>query len=278
MPVGRLARLLILLPAGLAACTAAPSYEDVLVLAATTTIEDSGLLDTLVAAYGEAHPEVRVVPVTAGSGAVLAMGRRGDVDVCLTHDPAGEQRLLEDGAAVSRREFMHNAFRIVGPAADPAGVRGMTDAVAAFGRIAAAGAAFVSRGDASGTRKKELRLWSEAGLSPDPAADPWYIEAGVGMGEALLLANERNAYILTEPATFLALAHLLELEPLVAGDPRLLNRYGATLPTGARDTAVARGFVDWLTGPRGQAVIGGFGVAAYGAPPFLPGPAPDHGG
>lgn len=278
MPVGRPAKLLILPLFTLAACTAAPSHEDVLVLAATTTIEDSGLLDTLVAAYGEAHPEVRLVPVTAGSGAVLAMARRGDVDVCLSHDPAGEERLVREGAAVARREFMHNAFRVVGPAPDPAALRGMTDAVAAFRRIAAAGAPFVSRGDASGTRKKELQLWSEAGLSPDPSVDRWYIEAGVGMGEALLLANERHAYILTEPATFLALRHLLELEPLVTGDPRLLNRYGATLPAGARDRDVARRFVDWLTGPEGQAVIAGFGVAAYGAPPFLPGPAPDSGG
>lgn len=266
-------QVILLLAATASACADAPASDRALVLAATTTIEDSGLLDTLVAAYGRQQARIRVVPVTAGSGAVLEMGRRGDVDVMLTHDPGGEERFVSEGYGVERNEFMHNGFIIAGPAADPAGIRGMAGAVAALARIAVVGAPFVSRGDDSGTHRKERRLWARAGLDPWTEAGDWYVEAGVGMGEALRLADERDAYILSEPATYRALRHVLELEALVAGDPVLVNRYGVVIPVEARNAAAARKFKRWLLGPEGARVIDAFRIDA-GTPPFHSGPAP----
>ncbi|MEJ2184320.1 MAG: substrate-binding domain-containing protein [Gemmatimonadota bacterium] len=245
-----------------------------LVLGATTTVEDSGLLDTLVTSFSQAHPDIRVTPITSGSDAILAMGRRGDLDVMITHDPVGEARFMEEDMGVLHEPVMHNDFLIAGPPDDPAGIRGMHDAVAALTRIAEHHAPFVSRGDSSGTNRKELQLWHEAGLSPAPGRDRWYIVAGVGMGAALTLASERQAYILTEPATFYTVRHALSLVPLVQGDPRLLNTYSVTIPANSRDASAARVFARWITGPQGRALIGRFGEKRLGTAPFKPGPAP----
>lgn len=250
------------------------SANKTLVLGATTTIEDSGLLDTLVTTFSKAYPDIRVTPITSGSDAVLTMGRRGDLDVMLTHDPAGEAKFMEEGMGVLHEPVMHNHFLIAGPPADPAGIRGMHDAVGAMIRIAERHEPFVSRGDSSGTNRKELSLWRDAGLSPSPAKDSWYIVAGVGMGAALTLANERQAYILTEPATFYAVRHSLSLVPLVEGDARLLNTYSVTIPANSKDPSAARLFASWITGPQGRALIGHFGEMRYGTAPFTPGPAP----
>ncbi len=245
-----------------------------LVLGATTTIEDSGLLDTLVTAFSQAHPDIRVTPVTSGSDAILTMGRRGDLDVMLTHDPVGEAKFMEEDMGVLHEPVMHNDFLIAGPPADPAGIRGMHSAVAALTRIAERQEPFVSRGDSSGTNRKELSLWREAGLSPSPGRDKWYIVAGVGMGAALTLASERQAYILTEPATFYTVRHALTLVPLVQGDPGLLNTYSVTIPANSKDESAARLFAAWITGPQGRALIGHFGERRLGTAPFKPGPAP----
>ncbi len=263
--------LILLFPAALLGCRRDAPATEVLVLAATTTIEDSGLLDSLVVAFSAAHPSLRVVPVTGGSGTVLAMGRRGDVDVMLTHDPVGEEQFMADGHGDLHREVMHNRFVLAGSRSDPAGIRGMDDVVTAFDRIAEAEAPFISRGDASGTHRKERSLWRLAGRDPDAAEAPWYVEAGLGMGEALLLANERGAYILSGPATFRTLGHVHELDALVTDDPRLLNRYAVTRPVQARNRRAARRFADWITGP-GQDVIRRFGRARYDTTLFTPGP------
>ncbi|HEX7118145.1 MAG TPA: substrate-binding domain-containing protein [Longimicrobiales bacterium] len=245
-------------------------------LAATTTVEDAGLLAALVEAFRAAHPEVRLRTVTGGTGQMLALAQRGDVDVVLSHDPAAESAFVAAGHGIGRREVMHNDFVIAGPPADPARVRGMRDAAAALAAIADAGAPFVSRGDDSGTHRKERTLWSEAGVRPSTrpaagdAAGRWYIEAGLGMGDALRLADARRAYILTDRATFRVLRDALDLTILVEGDPRLVNRYGVVRVRGAPGADGAAVFVDWLTSEAGRRVIDAFGRDRYGRPLYTP--------
>lgn len=255
----------------LAACAAgdrAPAPP--LTLGATTTLEDSGLLPALVAAFREAHPDVPIRTVTGGTGEMLALGRRRDVDVVLTHDPAAESAFVAEGYGIERRSAMWNDFVIAGPASDPAGVRGTRDAAAALAAIARARAGFVSRGDESGTHRKELFLWRESGLGvPNSGADRWYIVAGVGMGDALRLANARRAYILTDRATLRVLRPELELEILVEGDPRLVNRYAVTRIRGAAQAQAASMFAEWLTSPEGLRVVREFGRDRYGEPFFF---------
>lgn len=247
-----------------------------LTVAATTTLEDSGLLPELVAAFRSAHPEVRVRTLTGGTGEVLTLGRHGNVDVVLSHDPAAESTFVAEGHAIERREVMWNDFVIAGPSSDPAGVRRMRDAAAAFAAIARAHAPFVSRGDDSGTHRKELFLWREAGTdaAERSAGDRWYIEAGVGMGDALRLADARQAYILTDRATFRVLRRELELEILLEGDARLLNRYGATRVRGAAQPEAAATFVDWLASPEGRRFLSDFGRDRYGEPLYFTDPQP----
>jgi len=255
----------------LAACGAGDrSTSPPLTLGATTTIEDAGLLSALIAAFLEAHPDVHVRTVTGGTGEILAYGRRGDVDVVLAHDPAAESTFVAEGYGIDRRPVMWNDFVIAGPGSDPAGLRGMRDAAAAFAAIARARATFVSRGDESGTHRKELFLWREAGLGvPNAAVDRWYLEAGVGMGDALRLASARRAYILTDRATFRVLRPELDLEILVEGDPRLVNRYAVTRIRGASQAEAANVFVEWLTSPEGLRVVREFGRDRYGEPLFF---------
>lgn len=255
----------------LAACGAGDrATSPPLMLGATTTVEDSGLLSALITAFREAHPDVHVRTVTGGTGEILALGRRGDLDVVLTHDPAAESTFVAEGYGVDPRPVMWNDFVIAGPGSDPAGLRGMRDAAAAFAAIARARATIVSRGDESGTHRKELFLWREAGLGvPNAAVDRWYLEAGVGMGDALRLASARRAYILTDRATFRVLRPELDLEILVEGDPRLVNRYAATRIRGASQAEAANVFVEWLTSPEGLRVVREFGRDRYGEPLFF---------
>ncbi len=274
----RLAALLLgLVP--LAGCDADRAS---VVLAATTSTYDSGLLERLVRAYQEAHPERRIRTVVVGSGEALELGRRGDADVLLVHAPEAENRFVEAGHALERTPVMYNGFVIVGPAEDPVGIRDLADPSDALRRVAAARASFVSRGDGSGTHERELALWREAGVSPD---GPWYIESGQGQGTSLQLASERRAYTLTDEATFRVLARLLDLAPLVEGDGSLLNLYSALVTRAGRRPREGAAFVEWLTSEAGRAVIATFGVGEGGAPLFtpllvgtrLPIPAP-HGG
>jgi tungstate transport system substrate-binding protein len=263
-----LAAVLASAPA-LTGCGGPPAGERV-VLGATHTVEDAGLLPVLLAAFAAAEPGVRVSAWTAATGQVLEAARRGDVDVVVSHDPVAEAALVAAGHAAERRELMWNDFVLAGPAEDPAGARLAPDAARALARIAAAGAGFVSRADDSGTHRRERELWDAAGLRPEPRAR-WYLEAGVGMGEALLLASARRAYILTDRATLLHLGGALGLEVLVEGDPALLNRYGVLLTRRGATRDGAAALAAWLTGAAGQATIAGYGAERFGAPLFHPG-------
>lgn len=252
------------------------------VLASTTSTQDSGLLDVLVPAFETAHPEYRVDVVAVGTGEALELGRNGDADVLLVHARADEERFVADGFGTERRDVCYNDFVIVGPAADPAGVRGASDARQAMLAIAtdaergtgsrgdgrsAAGATFVSRGDDSGTHTKELALWKAAGVTPD---GEWYLSTGQGMGETLKVASEKQAYTLADRATFLAMRPALDLEVLYEGDASLRNQYGVVLVADARNPAGGRAFADWVTSAAGQEVIGSFGIETYGQALFTP--------
>ncbi|MGH7505307.1 MAG: substrate-binding domain-containing protein, partial [Longimicrobiales bacterium] len=192
-------------------------------------------------------------------------------DVLITHAPAAELQFVADGFGVDRRAVMHNDFVVYGPSADPAGVASSKDAAEAFARIAAAGARFVSRGDDSGTHRKELAIWRMAGIAP---AGDWYIEAGLGQADALRVASEREAYMLADRATYTVLRPSLRLMPLVRGDTMLVNRYAVTLVAGAANPAGARTFADWVLGADAAALIRRLGRDAEGVPLFIPASEP----
>ena len=240
---------------------------DVVVLGATTSTYDSGLLDSLIARFKIAHPGYTVRPIVVGSGQALELGRRGDVDVLLVHAPLAEDRFMADGHGVDRVPLMYNDFLLAGPPEDPAGVRGMREATQALTAIAAAGAAFVSRGDDSGTHERELELWDAAGISPTGG---WYLVSGQGQGTSLQLASEREAYTLVDRATFTIFRRLLRLEPLVLGDPALVNLYSVIRVSRAAHPASAEVFADWLTSEEGRLAIASFGSDAEGIPLFTP--------
>jgi tungstate transport system substrate-binding protein len=249
----------------LAACNSdAPSR---ILLSTTTSVEDSGLLDELLPAFGRAHPEFAIEYVAVGSGQALELGRRGDADVIIAHSPADEPEFVDTGYGLSRQAIMHNEFIVLGPAADPAAIRGLASAADAFRRIADTAAPFISRGDDSGTHRKEMRIWADAGIRP---ALPWYSEAGVGMGDALRIASERDAYILSDISTWLYNRNGLRLDVLVKGDPELRNRYSVIRVAKARHPAGAAAFADWLIGAEAQALIGRFGIEQLGQALFVP--------
>lgn len=245
--------------------------RQVLVLSSTTSTEDSGLFDLLIPRFEAAHPGILVQVVAVGSGQALALGRRGDADVLLVHAPAAESAFVAQGHGVERRPVMYNDFVLVGPAADPAAVRGTRDAAQALRQIRGSEAPFVSRGDDSGTHRKELDLWRAAGISP---TGPRYMEAGQGMAEVLRLAAEKDAYTLADRSTFLFLRGL-ELEVLVEGDPRLVNPYGVIPVRRAENPDGARAFTEWLTSEEGQALIASHGIERFGQPLFRPGAPPE---
>jgi len=238
-----------------------------IVLATTTSTQDSGLLDVLVPAF-ERETGTKVKTIAVGSGDALAMGERGEADVVLAHSPAAEEELMGTGKAGERRLVMHNDFVIVGPAGDPAGIRGKSP-VAAFRAIARRGAPFISRGDDSGTQKAELAFWASAGVEP---GGDWYAETGQGMGPTLRVADQRRGYTLADRGTYLAQPG--DLKVLVEGDPALLNVYHVidmTAKAGQRvNTAGAKAFSDWIVSPAVQRTIGAFGRAKYGRSLFTP--------
>jgi len=227
-------------------------------LATTTSTDNSGLLAVLLPRFAEKYGiEVKVIAV--GTGKAIRHGENGDVDVLLVHAREAEEKFVSDGFGVNRRAVMHNDFVVVGPADDPAGIGGMTDVAQAFGRVAAAGSFFVSRGDESGTHKREKALWRAAGAEP---GGEWYLAAGQGMGAVLTLANEKRAYTITDRGTYLAYRGKLDLPVLVEGDERLYNPYGVIAVNPARHPHVryvdAMAFVGWLTSREGQEIIGAF--------------------
>ncbi|UCC73582.1 MAG: substrate-binding domain-containing protein [Gemmatimonadota bacterium] len=238
-----------------------------LTLGIPTTVQDSGLLDLLLPEFERAHPEFRVRFIAAGSGELLALGARGDLDVLLSHSPAAEIEFVEAGHGRSRQTVMENDFVIAGPPSDPAGIRPVHDAALALVHIAEAGTPFLSRGDDSGTHRKELDLRAEAGLSAGGAG---YREAGQGMGAVLRAASDLGAYALCDRATFLNLSETLELEILVEGDPRLLNVYSVVEVARARQPEGARAFAEWMRSAAGRRAIASYGSERLGVPLFRP--------
>jgi tungstate transport system substrate-binding protein len=238
-----------------------------LILATTTSTQDSGLLEVLIPAF-ERDSGLKVKTLAVGSGEALELGERGEADVLLVHSPAAEEELMATGKAGKRRLVMHNDFVIVGPAGDPAGIAGKPVA-GAFRAIADENAPFVSRGDESGTHTAELRFWDDAGV--DPGGD-WYSETGQGMGATLRVADERSAYTLADRGTYLAQPG--ELKVLVEGGPELLNVYHVIDMTEKAGDRVnvdgARRFSDWIVSAAVQATIGSFGEEKYGRTLFTP--------
>jgi tungstate transport system substrate-binding protein len=253
--------------------TPAPPAEDEgrLILATTTSTEDSGLLDYLLPDF-EAEYGVEMDVVAVGTGQALALGEDGNADVLLVHARAREDAFMDAGHGVRRNDVMYNDFVIVGPESDPAGVKGMTDAPAALGQIAEAEAPFVSRGDDSGTHTKEKAIWSEAGVEP---SGDWYISAGQGMGAVLTMANEQQAYTLSDRATYLARTlEGTDLVILVEGDPILFNPYGVIAINPNKGDHIkadlANQFIDWLISLPTQEKIAEFGIEKFGTPLFTP--------
>ena len=260
--VAALALLSIAMPAG--------AQSSVVILSTTTSTQDSGLLDVLVPVF-ERATGYTVKTIAVGTGQALALAARGEADVTLCHAPALEKQYVAGDKVRNRRLVMSNDFVIVGAEADPATIAGAKSAVAALGRIAAAGARFVSRGDKSGTHTLELALWAQAGVVP---AAPWYIESGQGMGATLGLADDRRAYTLTDRATLLAFGKRLALRVMVEGDRRLRNIYSVmeTNPAnGPRvNAAGGRAFADFMVSRDAQEIVRAFGVDRYGRPLFVP--------
>jgi tungstate transport system substrate-binding protein len=241
-----------------------------IILATTTSTQDTGLLDSLLPMFRR-ETCIEVKPIAVGTGAALEMARRGDADAVLVHAPDAERAYVQSGELIEGRRIMHNDFLIIGPAGDPARVRGQKDAAQAMKAIGAAGS-FVSRGDGSGTEKMELALWKEAGVSPGSMSRRE--ETGQGMGATLLIADARQSYTLTDRGTYLAFKDRLSLVPLVEGDPRLLNIYHAYVVNPGKHPTVKRSeaarFVRYLTEPKVQEYIGQFGRAKFGQPLFVP--------
>jgi tungstate transport system substrate-binding protein len=247
-----------------------PAPERSLTLATTTSVQDSGLLDELLPEF-QRRSGVYVRVKAVGSGKALELARIGEADVVLTHSPALEEAFVRAGHAESRLPVARNAYLIVGPAADPAGVRGAASGADALQRIAEFGSPFISRGDESGTHRKELDLWAAAGIQPGGA---WYEQFDGGMGAVLRRADERRAYTLTDGATFAAYRRRLNLEALHQGTADLDNPYSVMAVAGGPRMADARRFVDFLTGPEGQGLIAGYGAREYGRSLFEPATPP----
>jgi len=252
-----------LLAAALAlAAGAAPAQDKTLVMASTTSTEQSGLFGHLLPAFKAASGiDVRVVAL--GTGQALDSARRGDADVVFVHDQPAEEKFVAEGWGLKRLPVMYNDFVLVGPKADPAGVAGK-DIVAALGKLAASGAPFISRGDKSGTHAAELRYWKAAGIDPAAAKPAGYRECGCGMGPALNIASSSNAYALTDRGTWLSFKNRGDLAILVEGDTKLFNQYGVIVVNPAKHPHVkkdlAQAFADWVTSPAGQASIAAYRI------------------
>jgi len=253
----------------LAAGSQEPKNKD-LILSTTTSTVDSGLLDVLIPVF-EKKTGYRVKTISVGTGQALAMGERGEADVLLTHAPAAEKKLVDSGAVVNYQLVMHNDFVITGPPDDPAGVKGKSS-VDAFKAIAAKEAIFVSRGDDSGTHKKELSIWKKAEIEPSGAK--WYQESGQGMGATLLMASEKQGYTLTDRATYLAQKANIKQEILSEGDKGLLNIYHVMEVNAEKfpkvNAAGSKAFVEFMVAPETQKMIGEFGKNKFGQSLFFP--------
>jgi len=261
--------LLLALPAPALMRDPAEGQSRVVILSTTTSTQDSGLLDVLVPMF-ERKTGLTVKTISVGTGQALALAARGEADVTLAHAPGLEKKYVDEGKMRDRRLVMYNGFVIIGPAGDPAGTKGMR-AVEALKRIAGSQSRFASRGDKSGTHALELGLWKQAGVEPKGA---WYIESGQGMGATLGIANDRQAYTITDRGTWLAFQKRIALPILVEKDRPLLNIYSVMEVNPANgprvNAAGGKAFADFMISPEIQAVIGTFGADKYGQPLFVP--------
>jgi tungstate transport system substrate-binding protein len=261
---------LLLSAFGLAGFASSFAAVDTLTLASTTSTLDSGFFDVLIPAF-EKKFRCKVKVIAVGTGQAMRLGRDGNADVLLVHDRESEDKFVADGFGVERLDVMHNDFFVVGPKADPSGIRGK-GARESFRALAAGPGVFVSRGDDSGTNKKELRLWAAVGGRPPKGR---YIESGMGMEAALRMANEKRAYTLVDRATWLSHRKEIDgLELLVEGDPELFNPYSVIVVSPAKHPGLnfksASAFVAYIRGPEGQKIIREFGKDKFGAPLFFP--------
>ncbi len=241
------------------------------ILATTTSTQDSGLLEVLIPEFQKQTGYV-VKTVAVGSGAALAMGEKGEADVLLVHSPAAEKALVEKGFGTNYQLIMHNDFLIIGPANDPAGIKGMKSSAEALKKIKETNNMFISRGDKSGTHTMELGLWKAAGITP--AVANYYQETGQGMGATLTVANQKNAYTLTDRATFLAQQKNISLVPVVEGEKALLNIYHVMTVNPEKWPKVnaegGKAFADFMVAPATQEMISKFGIDKYGQALFFP--------
>ena len=263
MALTRRSTLALLLAAGVLAAAPLPAQERFIVVASTTSTEQSGLFGHILPAFTK-KTGIAVKVVALGTGQALDVGRRGDADVVFVHDRVAEDKFVAEGFGVDRRDVMYNDFVLVGPTSDPARVAGGKDVAAALKAIAAAKAPFVSRGDKSGTHAAELRYFKDAGVDPNEGKGTWYRETGSGMGPALNTASSMNAYILADRGTWLSFKNRGDLAIVVEGDRKMFNPYGVILVNPAKHAHVkqaeGRAFMDWLVSAEGQAAIASYKV------------------
>ncbi len=248
---------------------AGPEVKNV-ILATTTSTQDSGLLDALIPEF-EKKTGYKVKTIAVGTGQALAMGEKGEADVLLVHAPAAEKELVDSGVGINYRLVMHNDFIVLGPPDDPAGIKSAAGTLDAFKKIATTQSTFVSRGDESGTHKKEQSIWTKAGIEP---AGKWYQQSGTGMGNTLNIASEKRACTLSDRATYLAQKKNVKLDILYQGDKTLLNIYHVMQVNPEKfdkvNAAGGKAFVEFMVSPQTQKIIGDFGVDKFGEPLFIP--------
>jgi tungstate transport system substrate-binding protein len=251
--------------------TPVQAQEKTIILATTTSTQDSGLLDVLLPVF-EKKTGYFVKTIAVGSGQAMAMGQKGEADVLLVHSPAAEKKFMADGFGVNRKLIMHNDFVIVGPAGDPAKIKGMKSSADAFKKIASSAALFLSRGDNSGTNAKEKEIWKAAGINPE--GQKWYQQTGLGMGQTLNVTSEKDGYTLADRGTYLSLRKNLKLDILVEGDAILLNVYHVIEVNPAKwpkvNSAGAKAFSDFMVSKETQDMIKTYGVEKFGSPLFFP--------
>lgn len=241
------------------------------ILATTTSTQDSGLLDVLIPVF-EKKTGYFVKTISVGSGQAIAMGQKGEADVLLVHSPDAEMKIVTDGSGINRRLIMHNDYIVVGPAPDPAKIKGVKSTAEAFKKIAATQSFFISRGDNSGTNSKEKEIWKAAGVKFE--GEKWYQQTGLGMGQTLNVASEKRAYTLADRGTYLALKKRLDLDILAEGDAILLNIYHVIEVNPAKfskvNAAGGKAFADFIVSKEAQDMIKTFGVEKFGSPLFFP--------
>jgi len=251
--------------------TPAQAQEKTVILATTTSTQDSGLLDVLIPIF-EKKTGYFVKTIAVGSGQAMAMGQKGEADVLLVHSPAAEKKFVAEGFGINRRLIMHNDFIIVGPPDDPAKVKGLKAASEAFKKIASANALFLSRSDKSGTHSKEMDIWKATGIKPE--GEKWYQQTGLGMGQTLNVTAEKKGYTLADRGTYLSMKKNLGLDILVEGDAILLNIYHVIEVNPAKWPKVnvpgGKAFADFMVSNETQGIIKTFGVEKFGSPLFFP--------